>query len=120
MKEIIGEIQNIKSNRKSLAINGEWFNSFTLIPDSINKGQTVKITYTEKKVDDKVFKNIRSIEQIKKDINSSEPLIKPKISDTTINCILMQSVQFAKDKNTSLEIATSEVLMSYKFIIENL
>jgi len=91
-KEIIGIVQNIKLNRKSLAIENEWFNNFNLLPEDLQKGQTVKITYTIKEVDGKKFNNIKRLEQVitLKDIPEKQINITTnQIPNQTQNCILM-------------------------------
>lgn len=121
--ETKGEIQNIKSNRKSLCILGNWYNSFNLLPEELEKGDEVNIVFNEKKVNDVTFRNIKKITKEpsnKEVIEVIKNLPKNKISDTTINCILMQSVQYSQDRSISLEQSTNEVIKSYKTIIDSI
>lgn len=118
MKEITGEIQNIKKDMKGLQINNIWYSSFKVL-DSYEKGQTVKITYTE----NKGFNNIKSIEVI-----PSVTVIKKEsynVSDTTVNTILMCSKEiylnlFNKGEKVNMQEVTKTVIESYKLIRNNL
>ena len=140
VKEITGEIQNIKPNRKSLTINGTWFNSFTLLDDSIKKGQNVKITYSEKEVDDKIFNNIKSLVQVKKELpeekNKTETKIDWKVTEsreskekvTSMMISYIKDVAVAvitnskeyQDIDKVIENTTNQFIKSYHKIIENL
>lgn len=88
-KIIEGEIQNIQQSRKSLTLNGLFFNSFTLIPEDIEKGSNVKITYNTKETKDKVFNNIKNIEIIKKVIEEIKLSNEIALTNQTLNTILM-------------------------------
>ncbi len=118
MEQIEGEIQFMKKDRKSFTINSDWYNNkFKIIPDEFNKGDYVKVGFIQK--DNKNF--WQSIEKIKQDIPEETkdlPVLPKYISDSTINCLLMQSVQHAENSGQSLKLATSEVLNSYNSIIE--
>lgn len=92
---ITGEVQNIKSNRKSLQIDNNWYNSFNLLPEEINKGDYIEIVYVTKKVDNKEFNNIRSINKIesknmdKEDKSDNE---KSELTSTDKNCLIIKAV----------------------------
>lgn len=130
-KEIIGIVQKIKANRKSLTILNKWYNSFTLLPEELEEGDKVKITFVEKQVDDVIFNNIKSIELIgseskeieNKDIDkSAKSEIKPLRDSTTINNLAMCSkdIFIAMEGKKSLKEVTTEVIASYKQIVENI
>ena len=104
IKEIQGVIQSIRNDKKALKINNEWLSSFVTI-DDYNVGDNVK-----------VFKNLKDIVRLEK----KEIKEKSTISDTTINCLLMQSVQLAKDKGLQLEVSTEKILESYKKIKDSI
>ena len=79
-KQIEGEIQNVRKDFKAIEISNEWFNFFNPNKELV-KGDKVKIIYTEKKKEDKVFNNIKNVEIIKearvipvKAITLSDPL----------------------------------------------
>jgi hypothetical protein len=131
--ETKGNIYAISKDKKSISILGNWYHNYNEL--DLNKGDEVKIVFTEKKVKGKdgkemIFKNIKSIERIEieeiKETKNNEEVkmditVKPKyISDTTINCILMQSIQHSLNKGYALDKATYEVLQSYKKIIESI
>ena len=116
MKEITGEIQNIKKDMKGLQINNIWYSSFKVL-DSYEKGQTVKITYTE----NKGFNNIKDIELIDSTVKKESY----NVSDTTVNTILMCSKEiylnlFNKGTDIPLSEVTEDVIESYKLIRNNL
>jgi len=67
-----GIIQRIKSDRKALAIENVWYNSYKPLVDSIQVGNEVKLVYSVKGD----FKNIKSVELIK---NETMELPKEKI-----------------------------------------
>ena len=79
--ETSGNIERIRNDRKAVSLGyGEWYNSFKEISKDFNKGDYVKIVFNEKKVDDKVFKNLKSMVKIKKDITITQD--KPKENQT--------------------------------------
>ena len=109
-----GIIQRIKSDRKALSLLGIWYNSFKPLDDSINVGDNIKLTYTVKGQ----FKNIKSIEPIKEESESTnEPLLKRKLNDVVIDTLIMQSVQHSLNKNIPLKKATEEIIDSFNLII---
>jgi len=60
-KEITGDVQAIKKDRKAVEIENIWYSSqFKLIPDNIEKFDNVKVIYSQ----NKGFNNIVSIEKI--------------------------------------------------------
>ena len=88
-----GIIQRIKSDRKALAIENIWYNSFKPLTDDIKVGNEVKLTYGIKGD----FKNIKSLEPIK-----NETKILPQeieglftLTATDKNCILMTAKDLA-------------------------
>lgn len=126
VEQVEGEIQTIKKDRKALTIENVWYNSFTEINKEFNKGDYVKISFGQKGD----FNNIKSLVKVQKEPDkvvkayefnkekyNNEP-VKPKyISDTTINCLVMQSVEVMKNKNCTLDSATDSVINSYKKIM---
>lgn len=78
-----GIIQRIKSDRKALAIEGVWYNSFKELDESIKVGDNVKLTYVIKGN----FKNLRSLNQIKNE--TPQEIEECNLSATDKNCILM-------------------------------
>ena len=121
-KEIIGDIQAIKKDRKAVEIENIWYSSqFKIIPEDIEKFDTVKIVYSQ----NKSFNNIVSIEKqsLKPSVEESEQkVITPlqRFSDSTLNCLIMQSVQYSEDKKISLDQATSEILNAYNKIKQSI
>lgn len=111
-KEVIGEVQNIRKDRKGIQIEEIWYQSrFNLIPESINKGDVVLIKYSTKGD----FNNVVLIEkqnEIKK--------IETKISDTTLNTLLLCIKDIHISNKTSLKEITKQILESYKQIKESL
>ena len=88
-----GIIQRIKQDRKALAIENEWFNSFKPLDESIQVGQEIKLTFQTKGK----FRNIRNIEPIKE---TNE--IESNLSATDKNCLLIVAKDLAiefKDKS---------------------
>jgi hypothetical protein len=112
-----GIIQRIKSDRKALAIENIWYNSFKPLDNSIKVGNEVKLVYSIKGD----FKNIKSLEPIKnetkellkekvvylnnekKDLNKDKP-----ISNQTENTIILASTN----------ILTTKISNGYKFTKE--
>jgi hypothetical protein len=90
-----GIIQRIKSDRKALAIENEWYNSFKPLDDSIKVGQEVKLVYSLKGD----FKNIKSLNQIKNETKNlpqeNEGLF--NLTATDKNCILMCATDLATE-----------------------
>ena len=86
VKTITGEIQNIKSNRKSFTINNEWFNNYTLLPEDLEKGQEWEVSYIVKEVDNKKFNNIKKLTPI---ITEKEVLLDKLIPYQVADTILM-------------------------------
>lgn len=132
-KEVVGIVSKIKSNRKSLTINGTWYNSFTILNEDLSEGDKVKVIFSEKAVGDKIFNNIKSIELIgseskeienKDNVKSKESTetIKPLRDSTTINNLAMCSkdIFIAMEGKKSLKDVTTDVIASYKQIIENI
>jgi hypothetical protein len=119
MNDTTGEIENIKKDFKAIQIEGVWYSSFKPITD-LQKGQTVKLVYTE----NKGFKNIKTYEIIPK----NKPTVITKeynISDTTFNTILMCSKEIYlnfinKGERVNLKEVTEGVIESYKLIRKNL
>ena len=116
--ETIGKIQRIKNDRKSVSLGYDnWYNSFKPISEDFKVGDSVKIVYTTKDVDDKTFKNLKSMVKIKdeeqckpivifkKEDSNNEKLISKQLTNQTENSILM----IVKD------ILVSEVNNGYKF-----
>lgn len=73
-KEITGLVEavSIKTEGKikySIKFGGEWYNSFSDMPCKIEKGDSVRITYTVHGQ----YKNIRGITKIKKDDGIEKP-----------------------------------------------
>jgi len=93
MEQIEGIIQRIKSDRKALAIESEWFNSFKPLDSSIQVGQEVKLVYSTKGQ----FKNIKSIEQIKNETKElpQKNRLNNELTTTDKNCILMTAKDLA-------------------------
>ncbi len=114
IKEIKGIIEAVRQDKKALKIAGEWLSSFVTI-DDYKAGDNVKATYSVNEKNGKVFNNLKDIR-----LEKETKLEVKNVSDTTINCLLMQSVQLAKDKGLSLEMSTERVLDSYKRIKESI
>ena len=115
MEEIIIEdnIEVVRKDRKAVEVMGAWYNSFKPLSEDFTRGDLVKIKYVE----NKGFRNIKSIEKIKKPLAEVGIAIKEKIlSDSTINCLVMQSVQLSKDEDISLDKATDQIINCYKKI----
>ena len=116
MESIIEDmIQAIRKDRKAIEIMGAWYQSFKPISEDFKRGDLVKVSYKE----NKGFINIVSIEKISlpMPLCASGNITKEKIPDTTINCLIMQSVQLSKDEDISLDKATDQVLRCYNKII---
>ncbi len=109
--ETSGEIQNIRKDNKAIAILGNWYNSFKEIKD-LKKGDNIKLIFTEKKLDNKVFKNIKSYELIEKTREQKEEIRKDiaranaldilnksfketELTATDKNCIIMTAKDLA-------------------------
>ena len=137
--ETEGKIARIRKDRKAVDLGFDsWYNSFKELSQDFKIGDYVKIVFNEKKVDDKIFKNIKSMVKIKEvpkletdklmiaydfkeSKNKNNETVKPKfISDTTINCLVMQSVDYAKFTLLDLDKATKEVINCYKEILKSL
>ena len=107
-----GIVQRIKADRKALAIENIWYNSYKPLENNIKLGDEIKLTYAVKGE----FNNIRSIEVIKE----AKPEIKEstkEINDTGKNCILMQSVIiYLTNKDIPLKEIVKMVTESYKLI----
>ena len=102
--ETKGKIARIRKDRKGLDLGFDnWFNSFKKLPDEFKVGDEVLIVSIEKKVNNKIFKNIKSIKKIETkiepewskliDSNYSDE-IKPfddKLTPTDKNAILIVS-----------------------------
>lgn len=117
-KEIIGIVQTIKENRKSFTINKIWYNSYIDLSEDIKIGSKVKVTYLPKKVNNKIFNNIKDIEII--GIEESE---KQKfISDSTTNTLIMTATEIfiAIEGKKTLKEVTKDVIESYKEIRDNI
>lgn len=119
-KEISGEVQNIRKDRKAIQIENVWYSSnFKAIPETINKGDNVLIKYTEKGQ----FKNVKSIEKL--DIEESEKAPEKRIKDSTaVNNLVMCSkdifINLGKDSKKTLLEVTKDVIESYKEIRDNI
>lgn len=116
MEKTEGEIQRIKENRKAIALNGEWFNSFKEITDTIKIGDYVKLSYVIKGK----FNNIRSIEVLEKakPIVQESKSINAKIDTSTINTMLMCIKEiYLINKNLTIEEITDKIIASYKKLI---
>ena len=88
-----GIIQRIKQDRKALAIENDWYNSFKPLSDDIIVGQEIKLVFEVKGN----FRNIKSIELIKQEVKSD-------LTATDKNCILIVAKDLAiefKDRNLS-------------------
>ena len=126
MEQIEGLIERIRKDRKAISLGaGDWYNFYKPLNETFIKGDKVKITYSEKTVDNIVFKNANSMIKIKNEEplveeNKNNDKIKQKISDQVLDTLIMQSVQFAKDKNISLQTATENIIDTYKEIIKSI
>jgi hypothetical protein len=122
--EIQGEIQKISSDRKTIKISGNIYRFFNELSNDFGNGNIVNVRYSERKVGDKVFKNINSITKVIENKDSfkeeNKEIPRLKISDTTINCLIMQSVIHSENKKISLKEAANEVTQAYKSIISSL
>ena len=94
--EAQGKIQRIRKDRKAISLGPDnWYQFFKPITEDFNKEDNVKIIYSEKKLDDILFKNAKSMVKIKNDIEvkpkvlNNEPLLKQILTATDKNCILM-------------------------------
>ena len=95
-----GIIQRIKSDRKALAIENIWYNSFKPLTDDIKVGNEVKLTYGIKGD----FKNIKSLEPIK-----NETKILPQENETGLFTLT------ATDKNAIIIVA-KDLAVEFKSI----
>ena len=112
-KQIIGIVQ--EKTESSVKINNLWIKFFDSdLLENINVGKDVEVTYNDNEKNGKVYHNGKSI-KIK--VLTSEPLLPKLKSDSTVNTLLMQSVTYAKDKNITLDEATTKIINSYKRII---
>jgi hypothetical protein len=117
MESITGIVQNKKE--KSLAINGEWFNSFLAKTiEDINKDDEVKISYTIKDQ----FKNIKSIEKL----NKENKEVKPNFNQNSVATMLLS---YSKDlaialmengKPQELHTIVKSLVDEYNYIIKNI
>ena len=70
-KIINGEVQAIRKDRKAVEVLGNWYNSRFKVLDDIEKGDYIKIEFTE----NKGFNNIKSYEIMdipKQDVKQSK------------------------------------------------
>ena len=120
--ETTGEIQSIRNDRKGLCILGVWYlSNFKKIDPSLNKGDKIKLIYDEVKKDNKVFRNIKSIELIKDSNNVKES----KINEVVYSQILSYSKDLAialmeNGKPQELDKIVDLMIKEYKKIKESL
>lgn len=117
INEITGEVQNIRD--KAVAIENVWYNSFAKIKD-IKKGDIVKIQYTKKESNNRIFNNIKNIEKVKNETNKITIESLDKIDTTTLNTLIMTIKELYINKNDSIENITNEVIEMYKQIKKQL
>ena len=123
-KEISGEVQNIRKDRKAIEIEEVWYQSnFNPISEDINKGDNVKINYSVKGD----FKNVVKIEKVESKNLDNEITVtehKPIKDSTTINNLVMCSkdifIALKDNKLISLKSITKQVIENYKQIKESL
>jgi hypothetical protein len=118
IKEVIGDIQNIRKDFKALQVENLWYSSFILL-DDFEKGDCVKIQYSENTKNGKTFLNIKHIEMVEaKDLPLVQKLteIQHEVSDTTLNTILMCAKEIHIYNNKPLIGITKELIESYKLI----
>ena len=122
------QIQAIRKDRKAVEVLGEWYNSFKPLSVEFNKGDNVKIEFTE----NKGFKNIKKIDKI----NVLPPLNNNKehnqsIDTTTLNTLLMTIkdiyikeldlfIKEKADESLSLNKITEDVLDVYKKVKQSI
>ena len=82
---------------------------------NIQTSEIYKVEYVDNIKNGKTYHNGKSVQLIN-EVN----IHKKNVSDTSINCILMQSVQHSLNKQLELGIATIQVIESYKKIIDSL
>jgi len=132
-----GIIQAIKKDRTALEIENIWFQSkFKGIPTDINKGDSVKVSYTK----NNDFNNVKSIVKIQQEVpeekNKTETKIDWKVTENRelkekiagmmtsyvkdIAVAVITNSQDYKDINLVIDNATKELIKAYKEIIKNL
>ena len=116
--EITGIVQTIRKDRKAIKLNDEWYSSFKTLPNDLEVGENINLTYKE----NKGFKNIQNFEYVSEKEGKIKPHpIEKKLSDTTVNTILMCSKEILiahmnKDIKITLEEVTKKVIDAYKQI----
>jgi prefoldin subunit 5 len=116
IKTYQGEIQAIRKDFKALEIENSWYNAFDSSLKDFKKGDNVKIEFVE----NKQFKNIKSIQLIKPNItNASNPIKQNK--DTLASQILSYSkdifIELRKtDKQIRFEDITKLLAEEFKAI----
>jgi hypothetical protein len=102
MENKTGEVQTIRKDRKAIAIENVWYSSsFQEIPEDINKGDIVELTFSQKGL----FKNIKNIKksnnlkEVPKAIPCQEETKELILTSTDKNCILMKSIDIYLDKD---------------------
>jgi hypothetical protein len=111
----------------SIKIDNYWIKFFKKeLLNVFSVGDKVEVNFKDNEKDGKVYHNgssiimIESSESIKftKEL-TSKPITYEinKIESSTLNCLIMQSVQHASNQKISLKNATFEVLESYNSIL---
>ena len=127
-KEIIDEVQAIRKDKKAIEILGAWYQSFKPLNESIQKGDQVKILYTQ----NKGFNNIVSIEKIvAENLKSKENHVvqdnrKDQIASQLsayvkdIAVAVIQSSQSHDDLKTVMDLASSNIINTYNKIKQSI
>lgn len=101
-KLITGEVQAIRKDRKGIEVLGNWYSSVFKVIEDVEKGDTVKIRFTE----NKGFRNIKDFE-ILPDNKEVIAVLKQitELTPTDKNCILMtaKDIYLSIDNTRSLE-----------------
>ena len=121
-KQVLGIIQEKTGN--SIKVLNLWIKFFDEdLIENFNKDDNVEVNYLDNEKNGKIYHNGKSIKlrELTLKTENKDKLLPKIISDSTINCILMQSLQLRKELNIDdLAIATDKVINAYKKIIREI
>lgn len=132
--ETEGKIERIRKDRKAVSLGfDEWYNSnFKLISEEFKVGDYVKIVFNEKKEDNKIFKNLKSMAKTKQepikvtelDIEVKKKEIPNQTENTILMCvkdIIVKSIEQGKSYESDeltyvIKKLTNDFLEAYKIL----
>jgi hypothetical protein len=120
-QEIIGQVIEkgsdfikVKRDNKTVKIN--FRGKYQDLIKNVEVSESYKVGFLDNTVGKFTYHNGNSVEpvitkeEVKNESTQEIKLLKPKISDVVIDTIIMQSVQYSKDKNIDLDKASTEVI----------